>query len=156
MSFRPKVEMTFSNRTIFRVLTISIGTLITIHFIRSVAHVLELIFVAFFLSLALNPAVSWISRHLKLKSRAAATGIAYLAVIVLLGLFMSLVVPPLVKETVDFVRQVPTTLSSLNSENTTAGRFVQKYHLQENVDGLSQNIRYRTKNLQQPVITTAT
>lgn len=155
MSLKPKVEVTFSNRTVVRILIIIIVTLLAINLLRSVAHVLELVFFAFFLSLALSPTVNWISRHLKLKSRLVATGIAYVAVVLLLGSFLSLVVPPLVKETINFVRQVPSTLNSLKDETTPAGRFVQRYHLQENIEGLSQNIRDRTKNIQEPVLSTA-
>lgn len=156
MSQKTKVEVTVSNRTIARTVGIVVATLVAISFLRHVSHVLELIFIALFLGLALNPAVSWISRRLKLKSRAAATGVAYVGVIIVLGFFTSLVVPPLVKETIDFVRDIPNTLSSLNDSTTTLGRLVDKYGLQENVDGLTQNIKDRTQNIQEPVLSTAT
>lgn len=137
-------------------LGVVILTLLAIRFISNVQHVLELIFVAFFLCLALNPIVSWISKQLKLKSRAAATGIAYVTVVLVLSAFVISVVPPLVRQTVDFVRQAPATISSLKDNGSAAGRFVVKYNLQDNVDGLSQSIRDHTKNFQEPVISTAT
>ena len=156
MLFKNKVEITISNKTIVRVLGVIILSLLVIHFISNVQHVLELIFVAFFLSLALNPVVSWISKRLKLKSRAVATGIAYITVVLVLVAFITAFAPPLVRQTFDFVRQAPTTISSLKDDESTAGRFVVKYNLQDNVDGLSQSIRDHTKNFQEPVISTAT
>ncbi len=150
-----KIEVTVSNRTIVRIVGIIVITLIAIGFLKNVAHVLELIFIALFLGLALNPAVSWISKKLRIKSRAAATGVAYVGVVLVLGFFTSLVVPPLVKETVDFVRGIPTTLNSLNDNTTTLGKFVDRYNLQENVDGLTENIQARTENIQEPVLSTA-
>ncbi len=156
MSQKEKREVTFSNRTVIRVMVVIFLTLLAIRFLGKVTHVLELVFVAFFLSLALNPAVSWISQQLRLKSRAVATGIAYVVVVILLGIFSVLVFPPLVRETVDFVQQTPSIISNVNNEQSTAGKFVKKYHLQDTIDGLSSNIRDRTQNIQQPVIATAT
>jgi len=156
MLFKNKVEVTVSNKTIIRVLGVVILSWLALRFISNVEHILQLIFIAFFLSLALNPVVSWISKQLGLKSRAAATGIAYIAVVVVLGAFVTAVVPPLARQTVDFVKQAPYTISSLKDDSTSAGRFVVRYKLQDNIDGLSQNIRDRTKNFKEPVISTAT
>ncbi len=156
MSQKTKVEVTISNRTIARAVGIIVATLLAISFLRNITHVLELIFIAMFLGLALNPGVSWISRRLHLKSRAAATGIAYVVVVLVLGFFLSMVVPPLAKETIDFVRDIPDTLNSLNDNTTSLGRLVERYNLRENVEGLTENIRTRTQNIQQPVLSTAT
>jgi len=148
-------EVTVSNRTVIRVLLITVATFLVFRFVADVSHILELVFIAAFLALALNPTVRWISQKLRLKSRAAATGIAYLAVMIILIAFTSLVVPPLVRETVDFVQGLPQTISNLKDNSTAAGHFVQRYHLGDQVDGLSQNLKDRTKNIQQPVISTA-
>lgn len=150
-----KREIAISNKTVFRILVIIILTLFALRFFSRVSHPLSLIFFAFFLSLALNPVVGWIADKLRIKTRAAATGIAYFVVVLLIGSFISWVVPPLIRQTVDFVSSAPQTISTLKDENSTAGKLVKKYHLQEQVDGLSQNIRDRTKNIQQPVISTA-
>jgi predicted PurR-regulated permease PerM len=112
MSKQP-IEVTVSNRTVIRVIALIIATIFLLRFIENVGHALELIFLSFFLSLALNPVVSWIRRNLHLKSRVTATAIAYLTVIIILGSIIALVVPPLVRQTVDFVSEVPHTVRSL-------------------------------------------
>ncbi len=155
MKLTPKVEIKISNRTIVRIILLVLAAVLFIKFISNVSHILELLFVSAFLSLALNPAVGFISRYLKLKSRSVATGIAYSAVVIFLAGFITLVVPPLTRQTIDFVRQAPATISSLKDNNSTVGHFVTRYNLQDNVNGLSDNIKQRTKNIQQPVITTA-
>lgn len=149
------IEVTVSNRTILRILAILLIAFVVLRFVVAVRHPLELVFIGFFLALALNPAVSWIAQKLNLKSRVAATGIAYLAVVIVLGFFIALVVPPLVRQTVDFVSSLPQTISGVNNDNTTLGHFVQRYHLQDQVQGFSQDIRNHTKNIQEPVISTA-
>ena len=148
-------EVTVSNRTILRVLLIMVAMFLALRIIGSAAHILELIFIAAFLALALNPTVGWIAHKLQLKSRAAATGIAYLAVVAILVSFTSLVVPPLVSQTINFVRNAPQTISNLKDDSTSVGKFVRHYHLEDQVDGLSQNIQQHTKNIQQPVLSTA-
>ncbi len=150
-----KTEITISNQTIARLVIWAGVIVLAIKFLAGTTHPLQLIFVAFFLSLALSPAVNGISRRLHLKSRAAATGLAYLLVLLFLAVFVTTVVPPLARQTVSFVRDAPTTLNSLKTEDSTAGRFVRKYHLQDDIDGLSTNLSDRTKNLREPVITTA-
>lgn len=148
-------EIIISNNTVFRIIAIIIVSLMAIKFFSRITHPLSLVFFALFLSLALNPAVGWIAAKLRLKSRAAATGVAYFVVLVVLGSFISWVVPPLVKQTAEFIRSAPQTISELKDENTSTGKIVQKYNLEEQIDGLSQNIKDRTNNLQQPVISTA-
>ncbi len=155
MSERQSQEVTVSNRTIVRILLLILATVFLVRFIHNVGHALELIFIAFFLSLALNPAVSWIAHNLRIKSRSAATGIAYLVVVLILGVFAVWVVPPLVRQTVDFVGQAPQAISSLNDEDTAVGRFVSQHNLHKQVDGLSGDIRRRTADIRSPVITTA-
>lgn len=155
MSDHQPTEVTVSNRTVVRLILLTVGTIIGIRFALSVSNVLVLIFVAFFLAMALNPAVGWITRKLRLKSRVAATGIAYVAVIAVLGAFLTYVVPPLVGQTVDFVEDVPSTIESLQTDDTTAGRFVRNYGLDEQLDGFKENISERTEDLRQPVIATA-
>ena len=124
-------EVTISNRTVVRLILLTIGTIVAIRFALNVANVLQLIFIAFFLALALNPVVSWLARTLSLKSRVTATGIAYLLVVIVLGAFFALVVPPLVKQTVNFVRDAPDTIHSLKSEESVIGDFIRRYELDQ-------------------------
>jgi predicted PurR-regulated permease PerM len=149
------VRVTVSNRTVVRVLALILVTYIAIKFIIKVDHILELIFLSLFLSVALNPAVSWLARNLKLKSRAFATSIAYLLVVVVLAGFFSLVVPPLVRQTETFVSTVPNKISSLKQPNSAAGKFIKHYKLSKEVDNLSQDISNHTADIAAPVWSTA-
>lgn len=149
------VTVTVSNRTIVRVIVIIAATILGFRFIMNIVHPLTLIFFAFFLALALNPAVSWISRHLKIKSRAAATGIAYVSVLVVLSAFLWAVIPPLVSQTRDFIADLPNTIESVQDKNTGLGRIVNKYGLQDSVDSFANDMRARFKNLPAPVLSTA-
>ncbi len=148
-------EVTVSNRTVVRIIFLIVATILCIKFALSVSNVLVLIFVSFFLALALNPGVGWIARKMRLKSRATATGIAYIGVMAVLITFITYVVPPLVKQTLTFVSDIPETIESLKTDDTAAGRFVQRYNLDQQLEGLKKNIDDRTDDAQQPVVATA-
>lgn len=155
MDKQQKIEVTISNRTVIRVITIIALTFLGFRFIQNVAHPLTLIFFSFFLALALNPAVSWLTKQLKLKSRATATGIAYLSVLAVVAGFMIAVIPPLFSQTRDFVSSLPNTIENIRDEDTGLGRVVQKYDLQESVDNIAEDMRSRLNDLPKPVLSTA-
>lgn len=126
-------EFTISNETIIRVIAFVVATGLIINFFSSISHPLTLIFVSFFLSLALNPAVTKISSKLRSKSRVRATAISYILVITLLIGFFSLIVPPLVTQTADFIDEVPQILLDLENDQGVVGEFVRKYNLEDQV-----------------------
>jgi len=148
-------EVTVSNRTILRVVFIIILSFLSIKFIADISHALELIIVSIFLAIGLSPAVNWIVKKLKLKGRATATLIAYVIVIFTLGVLIFNVVPPLIKQTVDFVQKVPTAISELRTGSSPAAKFVQRYDLEDDIDSLSIELSRRTSDIKQPVVTTA-
>ena len=150
-----KIEVTVSNRTVIRVILLVVITFMGIRFVMNISHALTLIFSSFFLALALNPAVSWISHKLRIKSRAVATGIAYVSVLAFLVAFMAAVVPPMVRQTTSFISNLPNTIESVRSADSGIGRLVQKYDLQDNVDDVAEDMRGRIKNLPEPVLSTA-
>src|SRR5438105_14494510 len=100
------VTVNVTNRTMVRTILWIVAAILLYKFVGRVGHILTLIFAAFFLALALNPVVSWMSHHLKLKSRIRATAAAYLVVIVLLTAFFAAVIPPLVRQTRNFISDV--------------------------------------------------
>jgi hypothetical protein len=60
----PQVEITVSNRTVVRVLLLVVATMLGLAALKQAAHALTLIFIAFFLALALNPPVHWLAQRL--------------------------------------------------------------------------------------------
>ena len=150
-----ELHVTVSNRTILRIILFSLGTFMAIKFIGNVLHPLTLIFVSFFLALALNPAVSWFARKLGIKNRAGATAIAYTLVLTFLVGFFILVIPPLVRQTTEFIRDLPTTLSNLETQDSPVGRLVRRYDLGEQIDHFSKDWANRLGDIQGPVWTTA-
>lgn len=150
-----KIQVTISNRTILRVIFIVLATILSIRFILNISRPLTLIFVSFFLALALNPVVTFISQKLRIKKRAPAVGIAYLSVVAILVAFFAVIVPPLFSQTRNFIDTVPDTLANLKQQDTALGRFVVNYQLEDEIDDLSEEIGKKVQNLPGPVISSA-
>lgn len=126
-----RVTVTVTNRTIVRAILWITATIVLFHFFHRVSHVLTLIFISFFLALALNPVVSSMSRRLSIKSRAAATGAAYVLVIAVISILVALIIPPLVGQTRDFINTVPQKVENFQSQDTSISRTVNRYNLND-------------------------
>lgn len=150
-----RVVVTVESRTVIRVLLLGVLTFLALKFLQNIAHVLILIFISFFLAMALNPAVSWIAGKLRSKSRVKATGAAYILVVAFLVAFIALVVPPLVRQTSDFIKEVPNTIREFQRDDSPVQSFINKYDLKDEVDRFSSDFGDKFKNVGGPVLSTA-
>src|SRR3989344_7209669 len=152
-----KETITVSNRTVIRIIFLIVAAFLLLRFLQQISDVLVLISTSFFLAVALNPAVSWISRRLKSKSRVRATAAAYITVLALLAGLISLVVPPLARQTVNFVNDLPQTVNSFKPQDNSLSRFAKRYNLDDQLSRISDNIKnnYGNFDLSKPVISTA-
>lgn len=150
------ITVSFSNKTVIRVVLFVILALLIISFFEKISGALKLILISGFLALALNPAVSWIAGHLPNNSRVKATAVAYLSVIVLLIIFIALVVPPLVKQSIDFVNAIPLTVEDINNQDTPIVRFIEKHNLTEEYTHAIAEIKNKVDNVNNRTYTVAT
>lgn len=158
-SENPEVEITISNRTIFRIIASTVLAIVVVVAVRHAAHTLTLIGAALFLSLALNAPVHWLSEHLPGKrrgNRGLATGLSIGIVLIVLGTFLALIVPHLVHQTSDFIRQAPSLVDEVHDQNSSVGVFIHKHHLQSQVDQITHQLSDRAGNITGSAVTTVT
>lgn len=149
-------SVTVQTETIIRIILLIALAVLAFMFLSDIRHQLQLIAISIFLAIALNPAVTWITLRLRSKSRVRATGVAYLTVLTLLAGLLTLIVPPLVKQTVDFIETVPATINNLQNQDSALGNFVRTNELDEQLETLSNDIRDRIgSDFTQPVFNTA-
>jgi predicted PurR-regulated permease PerM len=86
--------------------------------LASASQVFVLILVALFLATGLNPAVEAIRR--RGTSRTTAVAIIFVGVLLFVGLFIALVVPPLVRQTTHLINIAPSLLQNLKDNPTIA------------------------------------
>ena len=144
-----KVEVTVSNRTVVRVLLLTLLSFIGLMAVKQASHALLLIFTAFFLALALNAPVRWLSNRIPGKrrgSRVVGTALAYVVIIGVLAAFLASIVPPLVRQTNTFISAAPHLIEEVRGQDGPIGEIVRKYHLQKQVDNFSDQLSDRLKN----------
>jgi predicted PurR-regulated permease PerM len=95
------------------------------------ADVLVLIGVALFLALGLEPAVSWLAR--RGLRRGVAVALVCVGLVVVVGGFMALAVPPLIEQAVSFLGQTPRYLQLLQDRSSTIGQLEARFGLQQHL-----------------------
>lgn len=149
--------VTVSNGTILRVLILVIASFLLLLALRRAAHALTLIFIAFFLALAVNTPVHRLAESLPGKrrgNRTLATTISFAIVVLLLAGFLASIVPPLVRQTNSFVVAAPNLVENVRNDNTTLGRFVRDHHLEDQVDKFAGQLSSRLNDIGGKAFTT--
>jgi predicted PurR-regulated permease PerM len=118
----------FRPRTIFVVVGILLAVAITLKIVWISRHVLSWVFIAVFLSLALNPLVDRLERRLGGR-RGAATALVLLAAIAVIAAVGALFIPTLVDQVSGFAGKVPDYLHDLTNGRGRLGFLQTKYHL---------------------------
>ncbi len=137
---KPEVALTITTQSFARLAVMIVATIGLIGAIYKAQHALVLVFAAFFLALALNAPVYWVSQHLPGKrrgSRSLATSLSFFIVVLFLSLFLASIVPPLVRQTQSFASAVPNLIKDFRNQNSPVGHVVRTYHLEKQVDKVS-------------------
>lgn len=161
-SFRGKnknsdVTLTVTNRTVVRILLIVVAFMLGIAAVEKASHALLLIFTAFFLALALNAPVHWMASHIPGKrrgNRTVATVISFLVVVLLLGGFLASIVPPLVRQTNNFISAAPKIVKDAQNDNSDIGKFIDRYNLESQVQDFSDELGQRLKSASGTAVST--
>ena len=122
----------FRARTILVVLllVIVVGTLLEVIWIAR--HVVTWIFIALFLTLALNPLVVWFQNH-GVPRRSAASAAAFLLTLLALVAIGALFIPTLVHQVNQFAEAVPGYVHDLTKGKGRFGFLETRYHVVEKV-----------------------
>ncbi len=122
-----------SNRTIVRILAIATAFTAVIYFGLTLHRVLTWIGVAFFLAVAINPAVEFFAKWMPRKSRGLAAGIVFVLILGLFGTIFVTLVPPMVSQTQSLAKKVPDFSASLQNSNLPIADLARKYNLVDQI-----------------------
>lgn len=156
---KPELEVTISNRTVIRVLALVLLSVLFLAALQRAAHALVLVFIAFFLALALNAPVHWIAQRLPGKrrgSRSIATIVSVLLVILVLGAFIASITPPIIRQTNNLIDSAPRLINEIRDQNGEVGRLIRHYHLQGQVSDFSGQLQSRLRHLSSSAVSSIT
>jgi predicted PurR-regulated permease PerM len=124
----PVQRIEIETSTIIRILLLIVAAMAAVWLITRVEHELVWIGVAFFLAVALDPAVSGIAKLLHC-GRLLATSIVSIIFILVLGFLGASLVPPLISQSEALVRELPRYLQNAENSHSSFGQLVQHYNL---------------------------
>lgn len=136
-----KVMIDSSTRTFIRFWLVPVGLIVAAMAVYSARTALVIIGTALFLALALNSPVTRLARKLPGNSRGLSTAIAYVVVILFIGAFAFLAVPPIVEQTSKFVQTVPQLVDSAREQWQGLNVLIDKYNLHSQVDQATTSIQ---------------
>lgn len=142
------LNINVENKTVVRIMVVVLALTLGLAAVAKMRASLTLVGISIFLALAFNPAVSWITRHLpgRGKHRAAATGIAFVAVLAFVIGILWLSVPPLVREGGNFARTLPQTIENFRYRNEKVASFIDRYDLQPEIDKAVENAKNKASS----------
>ncbi len=149
------VSISIDTLTMIKGVGVIIATVFILNAFKMLAHPLILISVAFFLSLALNPAVEFLSRKLRIKSRVKSTSLTFVVFLVLIFGFFSAMLPSLISQTIEFLGDVPATIQGYKSQDNSVSRFIERNQLQDDIDNISKEFGHKYGDISKPTISAA-
>ena len=136
-----RVRVQVDTQTFVRFWLVVIGFGLAGLLIYSASEGLIIVGTALFLALALNGPVAKLATYLPGKSRAGSTAISFLAIIILIGSFLFLAVPPIVQQTAKFVETVPSLVDTATKSWHGLDNLINEYNMQPQVDSAMQSMR---------------
>lgn len=97
-----------------------------------------------FLALALSGPVNYLTRYIPGRSRVGASAVAFSAVVLFIGMVIFLVVPPITEQTVKVINNAPEMVEAVSDRSSGAAAFIDKYHLQPQIDNAIASARAST------------
>ena len=128
------LNINIETKNVIKIFALAAAFTIGILAIGKMWSALMLILIAFFIALALNPAVSFLARYMPGKRRGPAIGITYVVAVALVVLVLSSIASPVIRETSSFARNLPETVDDLRYRNERITTFINKYNLGDNID----------------------
>lgn len=125
-----KVKIEIDTQTFVRFWLVVIGFVLVALAVYSARVALIILGSALFFAIALSPSVNRLARSLPSKSRVLGTAIAYIVVVLVLGLIAFLIIPPIVDQTVKFAQTVPNLVDTGAKQYEGVSSFINHYNLQ--------------------------
>ena len=148
-----KVKIEIDTKTLIRFWLVIFGFIIFAGLIWVAKDVLIMIIIAAFLALALNDPVARITKILpgSNKNRVAATAVAYLTIVLILGALISLLTPIITDQVKHFSKDLPQIVKNYTGEESGVRRFIVENHLEgmisQAVDSITRSINSSVSKL---------
>lgn len=136
-----KVKIEIETKTFVRFLLVVVGFLAAIQALISAKQALIVLGISFFLAVALNGPVNRLASMLPGKSRAGGTALAYVIVMLFIGAFLFLVVPPVVEQSAKVAASIPSFVDQVQTQGHGLYNVARHYGLEEQLNAGFESIK---------------
>jgi len=147
-----KLNINIETKNVIKIFTLAALFTIGVFALMKMYDALVLILIAFFIALALNPAVNFFTKILPGKKRGLAIAIVLVLHLVVIGFLLGSIIPPVFKETNTFVQNLPEKVNNSFYRSQKVQGFIDKYNLQDELDSTAQNTKHRVVEYGQDVV----
>ncbi|MEI7838531.1 MAG: AI-2E family transporter [bacterium] len=154
-----EVNINISNRNVVRVIFIILISYFFLLGLKKTAYPIKLVIISIFITFAINHPVHKLSHLMpgRLKgNRVLGTAISLIIVLAGLSIFMASIVPPLIKQTDNFIKIAPSLVQDLHNQNSSIGKIINKYHLDSSVNYVSTQLANRVNSVSGKTFSTIT
>lgn len=129
-----KLKIEIETVTFVRFVLVVLGFGVAAFAIYNARTALIIVATALFLAFALNAPVHALTKYLPKKSRLFSTILAFLAIVAVIGGFITLVVPPIIEQSASVARQLPEMVEGGQDQIAGVNEFIERHGLQDQVD----------------------
>ncbi len=149
------LNINVETRNVIKVFTLAVLFTVGVFALIKMYDALVLIATAAFFALALNPAVSFLSRYMPKKKRGPAVFLVMITAFALLSVLIFSIIKPVANEASAFADTVPERIAELNSTDNAVGRVIDKYNLQDEIDNVVNSAKDRLQEFAQRAVSKA-
>lgn len=137
------LNINIETKNVIKIFALATGFTVGVFAVAKMYDAILLVFTAFFIALALNPAVAFLAKFMPGKRRGPAIAIVLAGLVAVLGILLASIIPPVANETSRFVRTLPDTVNTSFYRNERVQEFIKRYSLQDNIDTTVDNLKQR-------------
>lgn len=128
------ININVETKNVIKIFTLATGFTLGVFAVAKMYDAIILITIAFFLALALNPAVHFFSNYMPKKKRGPAIAIVLIGLFAAVSFLLASIIPPVVNETGSFIDTIPAKINDSFYNNDSLQNIIKKYKLQSNID----------------------
>lgn len=149
------LNINLETKNIIKVFTLAALFTVGVFGLMRMYDALVLVGTSFFFALALNPAVSFLSKYMPRKKRGPAVVLVMVLAFMMLSFLIFSIITPIAKEASAFADTVPERVESIRNGDTLIGEFIQKYDLQDDIQQTLNNAKTNIESFAKSAISRA-
>jgi len=147
-----KVIIDIRSRTIVRIILVILGFSALLYSMYLAKSAIIILFASAFLAIAVSPPVNWLSERVPGKSRALATAISYVTVLIVISSLLYSFVPTLINQTEQFIDNSPGFIADISSGDNEISRIIKKYKLTNSLDEIQGEVTSKLSKSGGPIL----